>query len=474
MTDFKLLIDGALVDGEAQLDVINPATEEVLVTCPRASVGQLNAAVEAANRAFATWQKQPVKARQEGIARLADALRDNADDLARLLTQEQGKPLPEARAEVGYAEAFLRYYTTLDLPVTVLQDDQDKLVELHRKPLGVVAGITPWNFPLLIAAWKLAPAVLTGNTFILKPAPTTPLTSLRLGEFCKDIFPAGVVNVIVDDNDLGAVLTAHPDIAKVSFTGSTATGKKVMESSASTLKRLTLELGGNDAAIVLDDIEPPKVAKQIFGAAFMNCGQVCLAIKRLYVHESIYDDMCNELARLAEEAVVDDGLKQGTRIGPLQNKQQFEKVKRFLESAKKDGTIIAGGEVLDRSGYFLAPTIVRDIEDGTQLVDEEPFGPILPVIKFEDVENVISRANNSDYGLGGSVWSSDLERARDIAQRMDCGTVWINQHLDFGPAYPFGGAKQSGIGVEFSTEGLYEFTQIQVLNMARPAPQAAE
>jgi acyl-CoA reductase-like NAD-dependent aldehyde dehydrogenase len=302
---------------------------------------------------------------------------------------------------------------------------------------------------------------------VLKPAPTTPLSTLRFAELVAGLLPKGVLNVVTDANDLGDAMTRHPDIRKISFTGSTATGQKVMASAAATLKRITLELGGNDASIVLDDVNPKEVAPGIFNGAFQNSGQVCLAIKRLYVHESVYDEICGELVRIANETVVDDGLKQGTKLGPLQNKMQYEKVKGFLADARANGNIVAGGEVMDRPGYFVQPTIVRDIKEGSRLVDEEQFGPVLPVIKYSDSDDVIRRANATTYGLGGSVWSSDVQRAHDVASRMEAGTVWINQHLDVAPHIPFGGAKQSGMGIEFAEEGLAEFTQLQIINAAR-------
>ncbi|MGV3482157.1 MAG: aldehyde dehydrogenase family protein [Sphingobium sp.] len=467
MTGYKLLIDGALVDGDMTMDVLNPATEAVLATCPRASEAQLDAAVAAAKAAFPAWAKTSIGDRRALLLKLADALQARAPEFARLLTQEQGKPLTEATAEIAYTEAFIRYLSSLEIEAKLIEDGDSRRVEMKRKPLGVVGAIIPWNFPVLIVAFKLPMALLAGNTIVVKPAPTTPLTTLLLGELCAEIFPAGVVNIVTDQNDLGARLTSHPDVAKVSFTGSTETGKKVMASAAASIKRITLELGGNDAAIVLPDADPAKAAPGIFGGAFMNAGQVCLAIKRVYVHDDIYDEMCTALARLAEEAVVDDGLLQGAQIGPLQNKAQYEKVKGFIEDARANGTIIAGGTVDDRPGYFVRPTIVRDISDGTKLVDEEQFGPILPVIRFSDAEDALARANASPWGLGGSVWSGDRDTAYDLAERMEAGTVWINKHLDFGPNIPFGGAKQSGIGVEFAEEGLAEFTQIRVINEAK-------
>lgn len=467
MSSYKLLIDGKLVDGSSTLDVINPATEEVLAQCPRASQEQAEQAVQAAHKAFSAWKRVPLEERRAMILKLADAVNKNAAEIAKIMTQEQGKPLAEATAEMAYSEGFIRHLASLDLKPVVLEDSAGRLIEMQRKPLGVVAAITPWNFPMLIAAFKLAPALLAGNTVIIKPAPTTPLTALKLGELCQQIFPPGVVNVIVDKNDLGAFLSAHPLISKVSFTGSTETGKKVMASAAGTLKRLTLELGGNDAAIVLDDVDPKQIAAGLFATAFMNCGQVCLAIKRLYVQEKVYDEVCDEMAKLADAAKVGDGLTDGIEIGPLQNSMQYEKFKSFLEDGRKNGRIIAGGQVLEGRGYFARPTIVRDIAEGTRLVDEEQFGPILPIIKFKTEEEVLARSNASSYGLGGSVWSGDRARARRLAEGMESGTVWINKHLDFGPGIPFAGAKQSGLGVEFAQEGLEEFTQLQVINAAK-------
>jgi acyl-CoA reductase-like NAD-dependent aldehyde dehydrogenase len=467
MNDYRLLIGGKLVAGDATMDVINPATEEVLAICPRGSAAQIDAAVAAAKAAFPGWARTPVDDRRALLVRLADALAVRADEFARLLTQEQGKPLSESTAEIAYTGAFIRHLATIEIAEKIIEDNDSRRVVQRRRPLGVVAAIIPWNFPVLIVAFKLPLALLAGNTMVIKPAPTTPLTTLLLGELIADIFPAGVVNIVTDHNDLGGHLTSHPDVAKITFTGSTETGKKVMASAAASIKRITLELGGNDAAIVLPDVDPKAAAAGLFAGAFMNAGQVCLAVKRVYAHDAIYEELVGELGRLANEAVVDDGLKQGAQIGPLQNRMQYEKVKTFLADAHANGTIVAGGEIEDRPGFFIRPTIVRDIFDGTMLVDEEQFGPILPIIRFSDAEDALGRANASVFGLGGSIWSNDREAAYDLAGRMEAGTVWINKHLDFGPNIPFGGAKQSGIGVEFAEEGLAEFTQLLVINEAR-------
>lgn len=467
MSDFNLLIDGKMQPGDLAMPILNPATEEVITQCPRASKAQLDMAVAAAKAAFPAWAATPIDERRKLIVKMADVIEANAGELARILTSEQGKPLADATGEVMGMAGFFRYLGSLELNMRVIEDSEGRRVEAYRRPLGVVGAIIPWNYPLLILGFKLPPALLAGNTLVVKPAPTTPLATLKFAELVADLLPKGVLNVIADANDLGGEMTKHPDIRKISFTGSSATGQKVMASAAETLKRITLELGGNDASIVLDDVDPKKVAPGIFEGAFQNSGQVCLAIKRLYVHESVYDAICDELVTIAKNTVVDDGSKQGTKLGPLQNKMQYEKVKGFLDDARKNGNIIAGGKAMDRPGYFIEPTIVRDIKEGSKLVDEEQFGPVLPVIKYSDSDDVIRRANATNYGLGASVWSSSSERAHKVAERIEAGTVWINKHLDMAPHIPFGGAKQSGIGVEFAEEGLAEFTQLQIINEAR-------
>jgi acyl-CoA reductase-like NAD-dependent aldehyde dehydrogenase len=462
-----MLINGRLVDGDATLDVINPATEEVFATCARASKAQLDEAVAAAKAAFPAWSAASIVDRRKVILAMADVIQANTQELSHLLTQEQGRPLKKAEGELLSCAAFFRYFASLDLPVKIVEDSATARVEVRYRPLGVVGAIVPWNYPMSLMSFKVPAALMAGNTVVLKPAATTPLTTLRFAALVKDLAPAGVLNVITDANDLGGEMARHPDIRKVSFTGSTETGKRVMAGAADTLKRLSLELGGNDALIVLDDVDPKKVAPQVFNAAMQNAGQICIGAKRIYVHESIYDVMCDELAKLAEAAVVGDGREQGTEMGPLQNKRQFERVLAFIEAGKRDGKVIAGGGRKGHKGYFVQPTIIRDISDGTQLVDEEQFGPVIPVIKYSDPKDAVVRANSSIYGLGGSIWSTDSERAWALAGSMTSGSVWVNKHGDLRPHLPFGGSNLSGIGVELGEEGLKEFTQIQVLNMAR-------
>ena len=468
MDDFKLLINGRLEAGDASMptmDVINPATEQVFAACPRASRAQLDRAIAAAKAAYPAWAARDIADRRKALNAMADIIDANADELGRILTQEQGKPLKDAVFEARALAASFRDFAKLPLGETLIEDGARRHVTSRRRPLGVVALIVPWNFPLVTLGSKIPPALLAGNTVVVKPAPTTPLATLRLGALLKDALPPGVMNIIADANDLGGALTAHPDIAKISFTGSTATGRKVMEAASHDIKRVTLELGGNDAAIVLDDVDVKKSAPGIFQGAFRNAGQVCIAVKRLYVHESIYDAMVAELSALAKAAVVGDGLEQGTQMGPLQNRMQYDKVKEILADAAKTGTVIATSAVPPK-GFFIAPTIVRDIAEGSRLVDEEQFGPVLPVISYSDPEDALARANATPYGLGASVWSSDPVRAQKYAQRLDAGTVWINKHSELASHIPFGGAKQSGLGVERGEEGLAEFTQLQVINAA--------
>jgi len=467
IANYHLLIGGKLVPGATTFDVINPATEEVVAACPRADENQLNQAVAAAKGAFPAWSARPLAERRALLMKLADAIDAQAPQLAPLLTQEQGKPLGGAFYELMIASANIRGLASLELNDTVLSEDAQTRVIRQRLPLGVVAAITPWNFPVIMMVTKLTPALLAGNTVVVKPAPTTPLTTLKVGELCAEIFPPGVVNVITDVNDLGNALTSHPDVAKIAFTGSTATGRKVMASAAQTLKRLTLELGGNDAAIVLDDVDPKEIAPKLFFAAMVNSGQVCLAAKRIYVPASIYDAVSAELGKIAAAAKVGNGLEEGVEFGPVQNRMQYEKVRAIIEDARKQGKIIAGGQPHQGKGFFINPTVVSGLPDSARLVCEEQFGPVMPLLKYDTIDEAIERANTSEYGLGGTVWSKSTERAVEVARRMNTGTVWINKHLDLPPSVPYGGVKQSGFGVELGQQGLEEFTQMRILNVAK-------
>jgi acyl-CoA reductase-like NAD-dependent aldehyde dehydrogenase len=467
MSDFAMTIAGRSVPAVDSFEVINPATGAAFTTAPECTKGQLDTAMQAAADAYRTWRRDEA-GRREVLQGCAAVLTERAGELAPILTREQGKPLPQAFAEIMGAAMWFTYTATLQLPVEVLQDDASAHVEVRRRPLGVVAAITPWNFPLILATWKLAPALLAGNTVVLKPSPYTPLTTLKLGELLRDVVPPGVVNVVSGGNDLGGWMTTHPVPRKISFTGSVATGKKVAAAAAPDLKRVTLELGGNDPAIVLPDANPKEIAAKLFWGAFQNCGQVCSAIKRVYAPEAMYDALVGELAEIARGVRVGNGLEDDVQMGPLNNRPQFERVKELVEDAKQHGArIAAGGETLGGDGYFYRPTVVAEVSDGVRLVDEEQFGPALPIVAYRKVEDAVESANATHFGLGGSVWSSDVDRATEVARELDCGTAWVNQHLELSPATPFGGAKWSGIGVENGPWGLYGFTELQTVNVAR-------
>jgi len=467
VSDFTMTIDGKAEAAQATFGVINPATEDVFAQPPECTRAQLDAAMESAQNAYRAWRKDEAKRRQS-LLDIAAALQARAGELAPLLTQEQGKPVDKAMQEVFGASIWFQYTASLQIPVEVLQDNEQGRIELRRRPLGVVAAITPWNFPLLLAVWKIAPSLLAGNTVVIKPSPFTPLTTLKLGEILRGVLPPGVLNVVSGGNELGGWMTSHPIPRKISFTGSVATGKKVAAAAAPDLKRTTLELGGNDPAIVLPDADPKTVATKLFWGAFENTGQICSAIKRVYVPESLYAAVVNELAEHAKGVKVGNGLEAGTQLGPLNNKPQFERVKELVEDARKHGArIVTGGKPLAAKGYFYAPTIVADISDGTRLVDEEQFGPALPIIAYRNVEDAIERANATHYGLSASVWSSNPEKAAEVARELECGTAWVNQHLAIAPNLPFGGAKWSGIGVENGPWGLLGFTEIQVVNVSK-------
>lgn len=451
---------------QAVFAVLNPSTGEVAGYAPNNTLADLDTAVAAAQAAFDSWSKLPDVELQAYCERVTAAIGAHAEELAVLITKEQGKPLNGlgSRWEIGGAQAWAGFTAGLSLPVKTLQDNNEGRVELHRKPLGVVGSITPWNFPVMIAVWHIVPALRTGNTVVVKPSPYTPLSTIRLIEIMCEVLPAGVVNVVTGDDkevNLGAAMSAHEGIRKIVFTGSCATGQKVMQSAAESMKRLTLELGGNDAGIVLPDADPKTIAEGLFWGAFINNGQTCAAMKRLYVHESIYEEVCDALVTFARNIPVGDGMNEQSILGPIQNQMQFDKVKRLIESAKSRGRVLLGGE--PGAGLFFPPTIIADLSQDDPLVVEEQFGPALPVIRYSDVEDAIAAANDSPNGLGGSIWTNDVEKGRALATRMECGSVWINKHGAIQPNAPFGGVKQSGLGVEFSEEGLAEYTDVQVV-----------
>jgi acyl-CoA reductase-like NAD-dependent aldehyde dehydrogenase len=473
MSDFVMSIGGDTVPAAESFGVVNPATGEVFAEAPECTRQQLDAAFDAAAKAQRDW-KLDESARRQTLLTMADVLMASAAELAPVLTSEQGKPLGDANIEVFAAAIWCQYFANLETPPQVIQDDAQARVEVVPRPIGVVAAITPWNFPLTLAFWKIAPALLAGNTMVLKPSPFTPLTTLKVGELLRDVLPAGVLNIVSGGDDLGAWMTSHPVPRKISFTGSIETGKLVAMSAAPDLKRVTLELGGNDPAIVLDDADPATVSKAIFSGAFNNNGQVCSAIKRVYVPESMYDDVVEGLAAEAKAIKVGDGTDADSQLGPINNRPQFERVQELVGDALSNGAqAAAGGSVMDRPGYFFEPTILSGLSDGSRIVDEEQFGPALPVISYRDIDDVVERANATHFGLSGSVWGGDEDRAASVAGRLECGTAWVNTHLALAPQQPFGGFKWSGVGVENGPWGLAEFTEVQVVYRSKSAETPA-
>ncbi|MFC3052563.1 aldehyde dehydrogenase family protein [Kordiimonas pumila] len=469
MIQHSFLIDGEKIRTEDSFEVINPATAEGFARCSVATSEHLDAAVSAARAAFPAWAGKSVQDRAAMIEAIADAVEQEKDDLAVLLSTEQGKPVHTGAAgEIMGALKWARATAKLRPSVDVVQDDEAVRIEVHRKPLGVVGSITPWNHPVMIAVWHIMPALLAGNTVIIKPSSYTPLSTLRLIEIANGILPKGVLNSVTGEGGLGRMMSGHAGIDKIVFTGSTNTGRNIMANAASNLKRLTLELGGNDAAIVLADADTDKIAAKIFAKAFGNSGQTCAALKRLYVHDSIYDTLSTKLAEMAIAAKVGPGNDPETQFGPLQNKAQFDYVKELVADAVSNGArVLSGGQALDRAGYFYPLTVVVDVSDGVRIVDEEQFGPVLPIVRFMDVDDAVACANANENALGGSIWSADIEKARVLACRLESGTAWVNDHATISPNAPFGGAKQSGIGVEFGLYGLEEYMQLQTVRISK-------
>ncbi|MFF4116454.1 aldehyde dehydrogenase family protein [Streptomyces sp. NPDC001714] len=466
MADFTMTIGGEGVTSTGTFGVVNPATGEVWAEAPDCSPGQLDEALGAARDAQPGWAADQA-ARRTALHAAADLLMARVADIAPVLTAEQGKPLKEAAEEVFGFGYWLKYFADLELPREILQDDASAFVEVVRRPVGVVAAITPWNFPLVLASWKVAPALLAGNTVVLKPSPYTPLATLKAGELLAEVLPPGVLNVVSGGDELGARLTEHEIPRKISFTGSVATGKTIAAAVAPDLKRITLELGGNDPAILLDDIDPESVADRLFTAAFANNGQVCAAVKRVYAPRSLYPRVVEALAERARRANVGDGTQEGVELGPVNNRRQLERVTGLAEQARAGGARLLAGSAPTGAGFFFPPTIVDGAVDGAPVVDEEQFGPVLPVVPYTDVDDALDRANGTKYGLSGSVWGADPDRAAAVAARLECGTAWVNTHFALGPHQPFGGHKWSGVGTENGLWGHHSFTELQVLHRAR-------
>jgi acyl-CoA reductase-like NAD-dependent aldehyde dehydrogenase len=471
MTDSKdqyvMTIGGKSVGGDTQIDAFNPATKEVIASFPDARREQLDEAVRSAREAFRDWSVTPLSERQRAVAAIGEVLTEHAEELMALLTREQGKPRAGAEWEIFGSADWCAEVSKQSLPDELVEETDDRRVITRFSPLGVVGGITPWNFPILLAIWKIAPPLVAGNCMVLKPSPFTPLTTLKLGELCQSVLPPGVLNVVSGGDDLGKWMTGHPGINKIAFTGHTETGKHVMRSAADNLKRLTLELGGNDPAIVLPDVDPEAVAPELFWGAFQNNAQFCNSIKRLYIHEDVYDAVRDALVEFAKGIRVGNGADEGTDIGPIQNLPQYEKVIDFFDDCAANEHTFALGGAVDRGagGWFIPITLVDDPPENSRIVQEEPFGPILPLLKWSDEEDVIQRANDTRYGLGASVWGRDLDAVQRIGSRLDAGTVWLNEIHQYSPHQAFGGHKESGIGCENSLHGMMEYTNWHTITL---------
>ncbi len=476
MNTYFNTIGGKQVAAERTFESINPATGEAVGLVPISQRQEVADAIAAARAAQPAWAARPDAERKALMMKVAEVINKNSAYLAEWVTREQGKPLggvgpdqvPGARFEVWGCEVWTQVPAGLDLPVEVVFEDDTRRDEVYRKPYGVIAAVAPWNWPLLIAIWQIIPSIRAGNTVVIKPSEYTSIGTLELVRLINEVLPAGVLNSVSGTGEVGAWLTSDPGIDKVTFTGSGPTGAKIAQAAAKNLVPATLELGGNDAAIMLPDADPKAMAMGLFWGAFINMGQTCACAKRLYVPENLFEPTVQALKELAEAMPMGDGLKEGVVMGPIQNKMQYDKVVNLVESAKdQGGTIVCGGTPKGGPGYFYPLTLVTGLKDGDRLVDEEQFGPVLPIIKYRDVDEAIASANRLDVGLGASVWSTDLEKARQVASRIQAGTVWINQHGLVHPMVPFGGVKGSGYGVEFGLDGLKAVTRPQVISIRK-------
>jgi acyl-CoA reductase-like NAD-dependent aldehyde dehydrogenase len=476
----KLLIDGQWVDGSKKFNTINPATEEVLTEITEASAADVDRAVEAARRAFedrnGPWRKLAASERGRLIWKLADLVEKSIEELAELETLDNGKPIFESRyVDMPMVIDVLRYYAGLATKIhgETVNTFETAFTYTLREPVGVVGLIVPWNFPLLLASWKLGPALACGNTLVLKPAEQTPLTALKLGELVIEAgFPAGVVNILTGGPETGKAIVAHPRIDKIAFTGSTAVGKEIMRGAADTLKRVTLELGGKSPNIVFADADVDNAVKGAINGIFYGKGEVCNAGSRLFLESKLKDEFTEKLVARASKMRPADPLDPKTRLGAIVSQEQMKTVLGFIEAGKSEGAkLVSGGNrtsVNGSKGFFIEPTIFGDVKNEMKIAQEEIFGPVLSVLTFEDVDEVIERANNNPYGLAAAVWTRDVRKAHMVSRRLKAGTVWINTYGLMDAALPFGGYKSSGFGRELGAHAIEHYTEMKTvwLNMS--------
>ena len=469
MQTYHNTVRGKQTEANEHQEICNPATGITLGLAPINSELDVDLAVDAARQAQKAWASTSDQERREAVARVAQVLEENSGYLAGLITQEQGKPLsgPGSRFEMQACVGWTQVPSALELPPEVVYEDDKRKDVLYRFPVGVVAAIAPWNWPLMIAIWQIIPAIRMGNTVVLKPSEYTPIATLEMVRLISQVLPPGVLNTVSGDGRIGAALTSHPDIDKIMFTGSESTGRRIVEASSQNLAPITLELGGNDAAIIMPGTETSAIVEDLFWGAFLNAGQTCACIKRLYVHENDYDSVVAALSDFACRVPIGDGMDESNLIGPLQNTMQHNKVKELIADARANGCDVIEFGDIPETGYFLPLTLVGNIRDGHRLVDEEQFGPALPIIRYRSLDEAIGSANRLSAALGASVWANSLEEAELVASKLEAGTVWINQHGAIHPMVPFGGNKASGYGVEFGIEGLKAVTQPRVISIKK-------
>lgn len=464
---FFQTIDGAAVATDF-MDVVDPSTGSAFQRSPVATADELDRAVAAARRAQPAWAALSWDERARALERYADAIDDEIAWIATLQTLEQGMPYAMSLAYARYAVTRIRLIAKYRVADRVLIDDTTRLVVERWHPLGAVAAIAPWNGPLLLGMIKVGSALIAGNTVVLKPSELTPLGTLETARLGIGILPDGVMNTVAGGRETGAAMAAHAGFDKISFTGSTATGIAIARQSAAYLRPVTLELGGNDAAILLPDGSVEDLVGAAAQTGFGNCGQFCAAIKRIYAPAQLAEQVCVKLAAAARAFVIGNGFDPDVTLGPIQNKAQFDKVCAIVADAKAGGGIArSGGGPLNRPGYFFVPTVIAGLSDGTRLVDEEQFGPVIPVVEYDDVDAVIARINAGPYGLTASIWTADLARGEAIAARLTVGSAAVNRHAAFDPDVPFPLIKQSGMGVDYADYGIKGTMRLQAVTIVK-------
>ncbi len=469
----KMLIGSDWVDAASgkTFPTLDPATGDTLADVPFAGPEDVDRAVKVAREAFekGSWRDMPPAQKARVLVKVAELIEEHTDELATIEVLDQGKPKFMATGEMGMCAETFRYYAGWPTKLTgqVLPSAPDKHMYVRREPVGVCGQITPWNFPMVMASWKIAPALACGNTCVLKPAEQTPLTAIRLGEILLEAgVPEGVVNILQGDGSTGASIVEHPDVDKIAFTGSTEVGKKIQKSAADTLKHVSLELGGKSPNVVFADADMGQAVSNAMLGCFINSGQICTAGTRLLLEESIHDEFLDQLKTYTEGLQVGPGLEEGTMVGPLVSDEQLERVKGYLELGPQEGAeAITGGSVREGPGYFVEPTIFSGVDNSMRIAQEEIFGPVLSVIPFKDLDDAAQKGNETIYGLASAIWTTDLTKAHKLAAEIKAGTVWVNCYNEFDPVAPFGGFKQSGYGREFGEASLDLYTQLKTVQM---------